>query len=295
MTLPNFIVLGGIKCGTTSLYYYLLEHPEIFLCPKEVHYFLHGGEDLGRIRVTSLEEYKGLFDEVKNEIAIGEVAVQYLHMPIAAKNIKATIPDARLIALLRNPIKRTFSHFLMHCRIGNIKTKNGERVGSLPRPDQINEILSDPNHYYVNCSRYYKHLIRFYESFPKEKIFVSFIEDISSDDASTMKEIFRFLEVDDTFTPNTNVRYNIATDKEYNPVLMILRRNELFMRLVTRYLPKTVLNSFNRWRKRGNSENSSKKVEIPLDVSKRMRNWFYEDNLKLQDLLKRDLSKWLEI
>src|SRR2546430_7559997 len=96
MTLPNFLIIGAIKSGTTSLYHYLHQHPDVYMSPiKETWYYWKEGEAEGRVRIRTREEYERLFDAAASERAIGEASPQYLHSPTAPARIAADMPDVR--------------------------------------------------------------------------------------------------------------------------------------------------------------------------------------------------------
>src|ERR687894_3261543 len=115
MTMPNFFIIGAQKAGTTSLYYYLKQHPQIYMSPrKEPHFFKGMHSELrksgrGLPPVTDLGDYQALFRGVTDEKAIGEASASYLYSPKAPALIKSSIPDAKLIAVLRNPADRAYS------------------------------------------------------------------------------------------------------------------------------------------------------------------------------------------
>ena len=154
-TLPNFIVVGAAKAGTTSIYQYLSQHPQVYLSPiKETNYFAKdipldkirkdyykGGElDVAAYVATNLEEqihiafvsqwehYQKLYKNVKDQKAIGEISNSYLHSSVAAKEIYAVNPDMKIIMILRDPIKRAFSHYKMTLRVGLVKDTFYEEV-----------------------------------------------------------------------------------------------------------------------------------------------------------------------
>src|ERR687883_42510 len=118
--MPNFFVVGAQKAGTTSLYYYLKQHPEVYMSPvKEPHFFEGMQSEFYRpgrkvMPVTCLGDYQALFQGVSNEKAIGEASASCLYSPKAPALLKGAIPNAKLIAVLRNPVDRAYSNFL-HC------------------------------------------------------------------------------------------------------------------------------------------------------------------------------------
>ena len=152
--MPNFFIVGAPKAGTTSLYHYLDQHPDIYMSPvKEPNYFaaeirpenfkdLRGGteSDLRALReylagpmaekrfggvITEWDDYLKLFRNVKKETAIGEASVCYLWSKTAAQNIQAKIPNAKIIMVLRDPVDRAFSQYLQSLTGGS--TRNSFR------------------------------------------------------------------------------------------------------------------------------------------------------------------------
>jgi hypothetical protein len=115
--LPNFIVIGAAKAGTTALYWYLAEHPDVFMSPKkETNYFAYGRDRQGRLLygdpefhqfpVQSLAEYEELFDGAEGARAVGEASPIYLEAPQTAGRIRELLPQSRLICSLRHPVDR---------------------------------------------------------------------------------------------------------------------------------------------------------------------------------------------
>src|SRR3712207_6354190 len=119
MTMPNFLIIGAMKSGTTALYYYLEQHPEIYMSPvKEPNFFSSQEQENAADAVTDIGTYQHLFRGVSGEKAIGEASHSYLYEPGAAAEIRRYLPEAKLIAILRNPIDRAYSHFLHMVRSG---------------------------------------------------------------------------------------------------------------------------------------------------------------------------------
>lgn len=124
MTLPNFLIIGAAKAGTTSLYHYLAQHPQIYMSPiKEPNFFaleercvdFRGPGDhlyIKQFSVTELERYRSLFQGVTHEQAVGEASPLYLYSPVAPARSHRYVPEMKLIAILRHPVDRAYSAFL---------------------------------------------------------------------------------------------------------------------------------------------------------------------------------------
>jgi sulfotransferase family protein len=262
MTLPNFIILGAAKAGTTALYHYLRQHPRIYLSPlKETNFFALEGETLrfcgpgdhdyvNCLSITTLEGYQAQFDGVAGETAIGEASPLYLYSPKAVERIRHYVPDARLIAFVRDPVDRAFSAFL-HLVRDNREPYREFRDGLAAEEERIRAGWEHIWHY-KRMGLYHEQLRRYYDAFPAERIRVFLYKDLRREPRRTLEEIFRFLEVDPDFVPDTRERYNVTTD-----------------------LPP------------------EKRPALRPEVRAELRAYFREDTLRLQDLIGRDLSHWL--
>jgi hypothetical protein len=287
MTLPNFMIIGVAKAGTTSLYRYLDQHPQVFMCPiKGTNFF--GYEDarawtwtdegdpplLRHFQVTTFEAYQALFAGAADEIAIGEASPQYLRCPTAARRIHACLPDVKLVASLRNPADRTFSGFLM-------RTRRGEAVKS------IHEELT-PASSHVREGFYYQRLKRYFDIFPRQQIKIILFEELKQDPAQVIVELFDFLGVNTNFVPDTSVRHNPAGV----PKVRWLNRlffNPTLIRTAKAVLPESVQGMV----KRARQQNLKTPPPFPADVRAELLELYREDIRKLEGLLNRDLSIWL--
>ena len=161
--LPNFFIVGAAKAGTTSLYYYLKQHPEIFMSPvKEPNFFCYHEaiEVINFFRfkeddISTLDDYLALFRKVNKEKAIGEASTQYLFFPSTAHNIKKMIPHAKMIILLRDPVSRAFSSYLFHLK-GNRVDRDFDDVVFRRTNSKDNDLK---NYYikYVEFGFYFEH------------------------------------------------------------------------------------------------------------------------------------------
>jgi hypothetical protein len=182
--MPNLIIIGGLKCGTTSIHHYLGLHPEIQMSkPKELNFFVTElNWDLG------LDWYASRFDD-RFKVR-GESSPHYTNLPRyegVAERIRTHCPDAKLIYMVRDPIKRILSHW-MHATGAGYETR-----------DMV-EVLSDPDTQYVNRSRYWMQLQPYLELFDHGNIEVITQEELQTDRDGTMRKAFAYAGVDESFT-----------------------------------------------------------------------------------------------
>jgi hypothetical protein len=287
MTLPNFIVIGVAKAGTTSLYHYLDQHPQVFMCPeKGSNYF--GYEDarnwtwkdegtpplLRHFQARTFEEYQAFFAGVTDEIAVGEVSPQYFRCPTAAQRIHDCIPHVKIVASLRNPADRAFSGFLM-------RTRRGEPVKGF-----YEELTPEASH--VKESLYYRRLKRYYDLFPRDQIKIIIFEEFRKNPAKTIRDLFDFIGVDPSFTPDTSIRHNPAGI----PKVRLLNRlffHPALIRTAKSLFPEGVQEMLKQIQQR----NLKAPPKFPSDLRAKLLDVYREDIQKLETLLNRDLSIWL--
>ncbi len=223
MALPNFLIIGAMKCGTSSLHHYLGEHPQIQKLPamKETNFF-SGPPDgipypVGSRRIESLDAYERLFDDTFE--VRGEASPCYALYPRrkgVPERIKALIPDAKLIYLVRDPVARTVSQYHFSVSVEHERRSLQDALHS----------LSDPNSLYTCPGLYAAQLDRYLRNFPQEKILVVDQADLLSQRQATMREIFAFLSVDDSFTsPLFEEKMNTGEERRtYSDFVILLRR-----------------------------------------------------------------------
>ena len=284
MRLPNFLIIGAHKAGTTSLSAYLKSHPQIFMSElKEARFFAFNRENpehLNKSRkifpIRTLEEYQKLFDPVKDEIAFGEASPEYLNSEYAANNIFKHIPEAKLVVSLRNPIDRAYSTFLMRHRSGDIKNININNY-------KLTEEAAKKGFYYPKLKIYF-------DIFKREQIKIILFEDMVADTSNTVKEIFKYLEVDAKFTPDCSVVYNRGGAPK-SKTLYKISKNKKLKKILKTYLSDNIV------KKLGDIKRSSIRNAPKLTDAQRIESMklVKEDILRLEDLLRLDLSVWYEI
>ncbi|PPS44230.1 sulfotransferase [Chroococcidiopsis sp. TS-821] len=296
MTMPNFLVIGAAKAGTTALYYYLKQHPQIYMSPeKEPKFFALEGdkldfrgpgdrENICKSAITTIEAYRQLFKGVTNEIAIGEASPLYLYSPKAAQCIKKYIPNAKLIAILRNPIERAYSGYIMHVREGRETAKNfAEALQQEETRIQNNWGWG----HYINVGFYYTQLKRYLELFDREQIRVYLYEDLKANPINLVQDIFRFLGIDDTFLPDTSLKYNVAGVPKNETIKAAIKNFNAVKPAINFLLPDKV-------RHYVRSKIFEKPPALPQDIRQNLIEVYRQDVLNLQNFLQRDLSHWLQ-
>jgi hypothetical protein len=296
--MPNFIVIGAPRAGTTSLYHYLRQHPQILMSRiKETNYFAYlasqaePGYETGPTTlwpVKTRAEYEALFQGGEYR-AIGEASPLYFFAPGVARQIKTNIPDARLVMILRNPVERAYSAYLKNCREG-IETRSFEDriMWEIQRPEKV--VCSE--HYYLRAGMYFERIADYLRYFERSRLKIVFQEDLQSDPTGLMGDLFTFLSVDVGFVTDTSVRFN----QSLPPLLVKSSGNRRLLKEITRrvreFIPRKVYYSLLNFEY---SMNKNLTGYSPLDKKTRLLllAQYRQDILNLQDFLGRDLSHWL--
>ncbi|MEN8215313.1 MAG: sulfotransferase [Pseudomonadota bacterium] len=297
MALPNFLIIGAAKSGTTSIASYLGQHPQVYMSPlKEPHFFAFEGEQLDlrgpayrevhRTAVTDLETYQRLFQNVSNEIAIGEASTTYLVFPGTAERIKRYIPEVKLIVILRHPVEKAFSSFLHLRRDGREKSTDFIQAFN----DSESRTLGNwtPLWLYKQMGFYYSQLQRYYNLFDRDQIKVYLYEDLHKNPLGLISDIYHFIGVDNTFVPDISIRENVSGIPRNRMIHSLLHSKNPIRNILGnsyRKLPLSFRNSIRR-------SNLSKPV-LPIEIRNELIDIYREDILKLQVLIQRELSVWL--
>lgn len=297
--MPNFFVIGAARSGTTSLHRYLGSHPEIYMSPvKEPNFFAQdegrfdfaprapGARIRRRLSVVDPRKYRALFNGVTMEKAVGEASPSYMGSPGAAGRIRRAVPEARLIAMLRHPAERAYANWLGRLRDGREPSRDPyEALGSALRgdgPDWRSEV-------YIGMGLYYQRLLPFYERFDRRRIRIHLFDDFVRDPGAVMRDLFGFLDVDPGFEPDTSIVHN-PTGWIANPLLRFVwtRSKPLGARLGPR-LPRHVHAGAWKLVRRHLS-----RPPLPPDLRATLIERYRPEVLKVEGLLGRDLSSWLE-
>lgn len=298
--MPNFLIVGAAKSGTTSLYHYLNQHPQIFMSPvKEPRFFAFegtipdfsgpGDHRENATTITSIEQYQALFQGVTDEKAVGEASPPYLYIPGTAERIASHIPDAKLIAILRHPAERAFSNYFDKRLSGDEPHDQFSRALD-EEPKRIAENWSFSWHYAAR-GYYYRQLKPYFDAFPRSQIRVFLYDELEADAAALVTEAFRFLEVDPSFSPNVEVRYRVSGKPKSEQIQKALRGSSRLKSIAKRVLPDSM-------RVAAKARLQAKNVvrqSISVEDRARLTEEYRSDIERLADLLDRDLSNWLEV
>jgi hypothetical protein len=191
--LPDFLIIGEKKCGTSYLYHLLSQHPLVEPAAKKELHFFDAHFDLG------VEWYQRCFPaprwEEDRRTITGE-ATPYMSHPLSRERIAGVVPEARLIALLRNPVDRAYSDYQMVARKGREHLTFEEAIGAaeeLPGKGEAHTDLGDARHGYLSRGIYVDRLLRWTEYFPKEQMLVLKSEDLFESPQDTLKVVLEFL------------------------------------------------------------------------------------------------------
>jgi hypothetical protein len=290
--MPNFLIVGAAKSGTTSLYRYLRQHPDIFMPEwKELSLFI--GDSFGPLhRAKKPYFYQKAFSRVQNQTAVGEASTAYLFDKAAPKIIKEQLGTVRIIIILRDPVAMSYSLYNHQLR------KEGETIENFEEAlAKEEERRTDPgfkktcygwhaNYYYHQRASYYHQVKRYMDTFGEENILVILFEELAGETLSVVKKIFRFLGVDEAFVPDIKV-HNPAGNILNIP--MFWKDTGLFLKtfqfVFSRNLIKKVPHLL---------RNIGRKPPQPLNeaTAKKLRKRFYEDICRLEELIGKDLSAW---
>lgn len=286
---PNFFIVGTPKAGTTSLYHYLDEHPEVFVSPvKETNFFSYNeikdqGLFYGEEHISTLAQYESQFVNAGSAKAIGEASVSYLFYPSVPAKIKQYSPDAKIIVILRNPVERGYSHYLMDKRLGLVRVPY-EDIIEKKGITHKNELFYQQ---YVSLGCYYEQLKRYIDQFGRDSVKVFLQEDLIADMDKTMTSIYQFLGVDTDF--------KLLDDKSYNT--FSAPKNKIIEKLYAargfRKLAKAIAGNSSE-KVKNLFMTKGKKVQLTDTLKCKLLEIYKEDVLATQELIGRDLQHWLK-
>lgn len=311
---PNFFLVGAPKAGSTSLYHHLRQHPDIYMSPiKEPCYFsfevspenfvpsqrarvarsiqeareyLRGPMDKpiasGIVREWDL--YLRLFEAAGAQRAVGEATVGYMVSPHAAGAIADRIPHAKILMVLRSPIDRAFSQYLHILAEGAVTSGFQQYVRACLRHSGEGFGIHEP---FVEMGFYAAQVQRYIDHFPRNQIRIWIYEEHLAQPRELLRQIFRFLDVDEEFQPDTSTRYHqprIPKMAGASRALQWARTTSFSRNVLPAQIRRAVRDVFYR---------SPGAVAMSAADRTLMREFYAGDVHKLESILNRDLSGWL--
>lgn len=286
--MPSFVCVGAPKCATTWLFRCLSEHPEVFVPDfKEINFFTvcRWGDDY---ESKGIDYYAELFTDAGPEQIVGDFSPNLLQDPFAPERLRALLPEARLVVMIRNPIERSRSHYHY------VRDRTHYRGYSLP------EILEDPSRDpagFLSQGLYGEQLERWLAHFPLDQLLVITTEDVRNAPEQVFRRTCQFIGADPNFVPSSwrtvaNPARSLRIPSLYGLNLRVSRL------LATHRLDRVRL----LLKRAGIPRLIQRLNEAPADnpplSSQEVHDlaaFYHEDNARLSELLGRDYSSWLEV
>ena len=288
--MPNFLIIGAMKSGTTTLYNSLNQHPQVYMSRlKEPNFFAYNGT--AKFAVTSLEDYQALFAGVTNQKAIGEASTTYLFSPTATANIKNYLPQAKLIAILRDPAQRAYSLYLMKYRANKLASSTHEKN----LVDSFAKFVNQGQGGVLN-QRYYGSIKRYLKKFKREQLKICIYQDLKKEPNLLLEDICQFLDIDTKISNNQVVQKSNLGGVPKNKLMYTFGENlcTTFNQTLLPFMPAKLLNPLRSIYTDMKTRNLAQAPPLPQEIRQQLINIYREDILHLQDFLQRDLSPWLK-
>jgi hypothetical protein len=279
--LPDFFLVGAPKAGTTSMYRYLAQHPEIFVPDiKEPHYFSYPevADTYYDTRIVkTFEEYRRLFRDAEPCQQAGDFSTSYLYHKGAAHRIADICPDARVLVSLRNPVDRAISHYLMDVR-------DGYQPG--PLMSYINPAAREDRFFreYIEVGQYVDQVQRYLSLFGKDRVFIILFEEFTADPLKSVSAVLKFLDLKMDSDLDTGSTYNKFQMYRGATARRIAKSD--YVQTLSKLLPSKLRSAarqlFVTTRKPSFDEEREQLREI-----------YKEEIIRLQKIIDRDLSHWL--
>ena len=287
-SLPDFMIVGAPKCATTSIHSYLEGHVDVSMSnPKELNFFSSKKiESVGcyysDFKVTSLQEYSKIFLNMDDCKLKGEASVSYFTYPEVSRDIKKAIPDCKIIIVLRDPLQRTLSHYLMDRKLG---------FANRPILDFLKEFEVgnfDIRYYnqYIQNSMYYEGVKSYIDSFGVDNVLVLNQEEIKENIFSVLTKLANFLSIKNDWN-NVNLAsvntYKMPRSKMLGYLYSLRTTRKILVKLVPRRILDSILNVIMTSKEK---PGLSKEEEILL------RSLLHADTEKFKNLMGKEYSKW---
>lgn len=295
--LPDFLIVGASKSGTSSIFHYLKQHPKIFLSDvqKEGRYFSQmkgnfsgpGDSGVDKTITPDLEHYKTLFKNYNNEKTAGDISPEYLYfhekaIPLIKKVLGA---DTKIIIILRSPVERAFSGYMHFKRDKRENLSFEEALEKEEERKQKNWIWAWQ---YKNSGLYYEQVKAYLDNFRNTKVIV--FDEFREQPQKILSEICEFIGVNPDFEFDTSYKYNVSGDPK-NPVLYKLETSRRMVNFIKKLVPQKAVHFL---KNRFTGEKQMMRQEMNPETRRQLVEFFRDDVRKLEELIQEDLSHWLK-
>lgn len=295
---PGFFIVGAPKSGTTSVYHYLKQHPEVYLPRiKELNFFC---TDLHfRFPLLDEQQFLAYYKDCKNEKAIGEVSVWNLCSKAAAQNIYQFNPDAKIIILLRNPADMMYALHSNHVFNDNeIIPGFEEALNAQEERKQglrISASIKCPVEglYYFDVGAYAEQVRRYVQLFGQQQVRVILFDDLAADTRNVYASLLKFIEVEEVM-PDSFKQYNANKTTRSDLVKQLTVHTPAMLKSIgKRLFPHQSVrrDRLMYWLWKINTR-ESKRPALDQELRKRITARMKDDITSLEQLIGRDLSQW---
>ncbi|MCL5039663.1 MAG: sulfotransferase [Firmicutes bacterium] len=279
MPLPDFLCVGTVKGGTTTLHDILKQHPDIYLpIIKETRFFDESFE-------KGVSFYERSFRGYKGQKLIGEIAPTYMYPPYVAERIYKTLgKDIKIIFMLRDPADRAFSHYLMAKTLGLEKEDF---------PTAVNLALEGVGSFrdYIVRGYYANQIINYLNFFPKENMLFIIFEDFIKDVRKEMEKIYDFLDVEQDHRVNFNIKSNQARKIKSTWLHGIYRQP--WLDIVRTSTPYSIRTRIRKVLEKAIFEPVTAKLDVTMRI--KLINIYRSEIDVLEKVIQKDLSHWKHV
>lgn len=290
--LPNFLIVGAAKSGTTSLYSYLSQHPDIFMPRwKELSFFSQ--DPFGPLhKIKKPEYYYRVFDRVNDQSAVGEASTSYLYDESAPIQIKKLLGTIKIIIVLRNPVDMAYSLYNHQVRREGETLKTFEAALEAEENRRKNSNFKikcygwHANYYYYHRGLYFNQANRYIDTFGEDNVLIFLFEELAGDAVRVAQKTFKFLGVDETFVPVVKV---------HNPAGSILNiprfweDTGLFLKTISFVFSKNLIKKIPHLLR---NIGSPPPAPINPATAQKLAERFHKDICRLEQLIDKDLTHW---
>jgi hypothetical protein len=290
----DFLVIGAAKSGTTTLFHYLRQHPQLFMpADKEAPFFSNDDRFALGWTAFAAEHFAG----APSGALLGKITPRYLGDPAVPERLARLMPDVKLLALLRNPIDRAFSKYRLLARKGNETRPFAAIVDEQLAPDALDQARHHPGPLrssVVVRGEYARQLEAYLVHFPRERLLVHYTEELETEPQRVIDDVLQHLGLPTGWSPsNLGERYYVGGDRQRFPQLVpALRRMQPLLSLWHR-VPVRQRRSLQHWYASQFNVAGGEEPEFPADVRARLVEFYRPDVARLQQLVGRPVP-WSE-